>query len=619
MIERVYILEISFLATVIISLITAKVLHQKKSSPLFILASFLGVFFMYQTSYEQNLLSINHLFTKGNSLFFIFLGGIALVVTALFSYGVGSVILVIVGLGATIGNTLKVQSRGEVTQVNDFKTGLVGDVIWNMVLNNFWSYLFLGIIALFIATLFFLFWKYDQYVLKLRYRIVMLLMGSLLSIGMYMNAEKVVEYLGLSIIHLNPEDNLSKFGPGGYFLISNQQEVMEKPEKYNEDEMKKIVKNLKDTYPKKNSTKKELPTIINVLSEAFVDPTQFKDTEWNADPMPTVRSYMEKNGGKMLSSVFGGGTSNTEFSILSGLSYDVLKPNSYVYNYLTSNKRDLPILTPYKKLGYTPVAIHTHLKSGYNRDELFSELGFEKYIAREDLLDSAYYSEGYISDYTFFDTIKGQLETHQEPLFIHGISMQNHFPYTEDYKGKLEEKDNLLKNPEAIPSGKQLSLYARGIKETDNQVKAFTDHLKTINKPVYLLFYGDHFPALNNELYENQGVTGGFSKQTAKYETPYFIWTNQDFTADEKSELLNPEFLNELVLEQAGIPQTIFQAFLGDLRKTVPAFRKDSNFYLNSNGEKQKLNSEQKEFLATYQLIEYDMLIGKQYSKELFD
>lgn len=614
-----YIIEIVFLAVVAIILITTKSLRQKKSSPIFIIGSFLVVFVMYQTSYEQNIFSVSSLLTKGNSLFFVFLGGITLIVTALFSYGAGSIILVLLGLGATIGNALKVQSRGEVTQVNDFKTGLVGDVIWNMVLNNIWSYLLIAITTLLIGILLFLFWKYDQNILKLRYRTVMLITGSLFSIGTFMNAEKFVEYVDLSIVHLNPKDNLTKFGPGGYFLISNQQEVMVKPEKYNEDEMKNIVKKLKDSYPKKELNKKELPTIINVLSEAFVDPTQFKDTEWNADPMPTVRSYMEKNGGKMLSSVFGGGTSNTEFSILSGLSYDVLKPNSYVYNYLTSNKRDLPILTPYTNLGYTPVAIHTHLGSGYNRDKLFSKLGFEKYIAREDLLDSAYYSEGYISDYTFFDTIKGQLEEHKEPLFIHGISMQNHFPYTEDYKGKLEGKDNLLKNSEAIPSGKQLALYARGIKETDNQVKAFTDYLKTIDKPVYLLFYGDHFPALNNDLYENQGVTRGFSQQTAKYETPYFIWTNQNSKVDEEKELVNPEFLNEMLLEQADITQTIFQSFLGDLRKTVPAFRTGSNFYLNSSGVKQKLNSGQKEFLATYQLIEYDMLVGKQYSKELFD
>lgn len=617
-VKIMYIIGIIGLAIIGIGLIVGKSVLKKKSSPLWMVGSFFVVFYMYQTSYEQNLFLIGNHLQKENALFLIFLAGIALIFSALFGFEMGSVLLIIVGASTAVGNAIKVASRGEVAQVNDFKTGLVNDVIWNMVLTNFWSYLLIGVLVLVLVALFFLFWKFDQRSPGLYPRALLLVIGSVISIGTFINAEKIADLLKLSTVIVNVEENLNKYGPGGYFLLSNRQDLMVKPPGYSEDSMKEVVNTLQKKYSKKETTTKELPTIIYVLSEAFADPTQFKDTKWKADPMPTVRSYMEKNGGKMLSSVFGGGTSNTEFSILSGFSYDFLKPNSYAYNNLVSNDRELPILTPYEELGYTPIAIHTHLASGYSRDKLFEKFGFEKFITREDLTSNKYYDEGYISDFTFFDTIKGQLQTHKDPLFIHGISMQNHFPYTEEVKGKLKEADNLLENENQISSGKQLSLFARGIKKTDDQVKNFTEYLQTIDKPVYLLFYGDHFPALNNDLYEKVGLKDSFSQQTAKFETPYFIWTNQSATPDKKSSIVNPEFLNELLLEQAGIKETVFQSFIGEVEKNIPAFSIKDDLYFNESGEKKSLNKKDKELLDMYRLIQYDMLSGKQYSKELF-
>lgn len=55
--------------------------------------------------------------------------------------------------------------------------------------------------------------------------------------------------------------------------------------------------------------------------------------------------------------------------------------------------------------------------------------------------------------------------------------MQNHYPYTEDLKGKLENKDVLISGNNLNAEQKQLALYARGVKKTDKALGTFIQSL----------------------------------------------------------------------------------------------------------------------------------------------
>ena len=92
---------------------------------------------------------------------------------------------------------------------------------------------------------------------------------------------------------------------------------MKEPAHYNEKEIQAIIKDVKET--KKTGSGK--PNVIMVMSEAFWDPTWMKGVTFSEDPIPYFHQLQkESTNGLMISPVYGGGTVNTEFEALTGMS-----------------------------------------------------------------------------------------------------------------------------------------------------------------------------------------------------------------------------------------------------------------------------------------------------------
>ena len=60
------------------------------------------------------------------------------------------------------------------------------------------------------------------------------------------------------------------------------------------------------------------------MSESLADPKSFSGISWKEDPMPNFRKLQNASGGYLQSTMFGGGTTNVEFSVLTGFSYSFL-------------------------------------------------------------------------------------------------------------------------------------------------------------------------------------------------------------------------------------------------------------------------------------------------------
>src|SRR5690606_16308179 len=104
---------------------------------------------------------------------------------------------------------------------------------------------------------------------------------------------------------------------------------VEPPSDYGEQQVARIIEKYnEEPYPLSNRK----PHIIMVMSEAFWDPTEMENVEFNQDPLPNFHALQEKyTSGNLLVPVFGGSTANTEFESLTGYSVNFLPAGSIPY------------------------------------------------------------------------------------------------------------------------------------------------------------------------------------------------------------------------------------------------------------------------------------------------
>lgn len=106
-----------------------------------------------------------------------------------------------------------------------------------------------------------------------------------------------------------------------------------------------------------------------------------------------------------------------------------------------------------------------------------------------------------------------------------GVTMQNHGGYLyagEDFNNSIE----LIAYQGHYPKAEQfLSL----IHVSDAAFQYLTEYYSKIDREVVVVYFGDHLPSLEEELY-NEIHGGSFSAQDLflKYKVPYVIWANYD-------------------------------------------------------------------------------------------
>lgn len=574
----------------------------------------------YQSSWSQSFFEVMIQQNIRILYFACFIGSVLLILYSLVGYLTGNTLMLMISGALSIGNYLKVEARQEPLLWNDLTNGLIKEVVWDMLLLQHALLVAIGML-LFSVLMIYLF-KKDKWSISLKKRFIFCFLGIMIGGNIFLNPQTILAELGIQVYPNDIEANLEENGPGLYFLLSRNGTFMSSPDNYSEETMKEIVEKLTNQYETARDESEEEPTVIYILSEGFTDPTSFEGTEWKEDPMPTIRALQEENGGYMLSSVFGGGTANVEYSVLTGFSYELLNSGSLPYTYVYENPtRNMSVVSLFNEKGYDTVAIHPYSSDSYNRSDVFESFGFDSFISEENLetyTDVNWYpSEGYMSDDSFVNGILYAVRTNSTKQFIHGTSMQNHYPYTTSGKGALLEEDNLLENIDDISDGEQLALYARGIKKTDNAIRHLIEELSKLEEPVYVLFYGDHLPALNSSLYENNLTT--FDDQgVAQYLTPYFIWSNTGTDGSAK-EISNPEFLGAELLKEVGSETSIYYQFIQGLSEEISAFNLSLGLYIQDEEVLEKLDAETQEQLDMYKLIMYDMLCGGKYSQLLFE
>lgn len=157
--------------------------------------------------------------------------------------------------------------------------------------------------------------------------------------------------------------------------------------------------------------------------------------------------------------------------------------------------------------------------------------------------------------------------------------------------------------------GSELKTNQQVTHETDIAVEKLIEYFKSVENNVVLVFYGDHFPNLNDEFY-NEIHGGSFTsldEQQLKYEIPFFIWTNYDIK-EEKVKLTSLNFLSNYVYKVAGVQLPKYNKVLADINEEIPAMNANGyysiieNKFLSYNQAKGK----EADILNMYYQLEYN-------------
>ena len=262
--------------------------------------------------------------------------------------------------------------------------------------------------------------------------------------------------------------------------------------------------------------------------------------------------------------------------------------------------------------------MHPYLASGWNRPDAYSYLGFDKTMFVDDFPQKDYVRQ-YISDKEMFDTVIDTYEKNKNgPLFLFGVSMQNHGDYS--YVGdNFESSVSLVGYDKDYPDVEQ---YLSLIHETDKAVENLVSYFESVDEEVVIVFYGDHQPKLDNDFYNevsNKDLADVYGKQI-KYKVPFFIWTNYEI--DRKFvECTSLNYLSSYVYNIAGIPLPSYNQFLTELEEKIPSINAHGYYSLEKKRyiSFDEASEKEKEWLLRYEQLQYNSLFDiKNRNKKLF-
>ena len=391
------------------------------------------------------------------------------------------------------------------------------------------------------------------------------------------------------------------------FVAKFKEITAQEPENYSQD----MIAELADQYAVNEAQENEDPPhIIVIMDEAFADLNVLGEFSTNKEVMPFVSSLKENTvSGYALASVLGGNTANSEYELLTGNSMVWLSPNTVPYQqYIRSSTYSM---ASYLKANYDYqcVAMHPYYASGWNRPDAYRDLGFDESYFLDDFPQQKMIRE-YVSDQEMFEFLIETYEAKKEdPLFIMGVTMQNHGDYI--YAGENYTKHITIEDADCYPTVEQ---YLSLIHETDMAVEYLINYFQNVEEEVAILFFGDHQPAQSHWFCE--AITGQpvdtLEEYQKLYQIPFFVWTNYD-TEEVQDINTSLNYLSNYVYDAAGITLPPYNRFLQQMEQVIPAIN-SVGFYSQSAGEYRNIedaDAEEKEWLDRYQALQYNNIFDK--------
>ena len=321
--------------------------------------------------------------------------------------------------------------------------------------------------------------------------------------------------------------------------------------------------------PEETAVSVDHPNIVAIMNESWADFEEFGNLSLTESVTDYIRSLDNAIWGHTYTSVFGAGTSASEFEFLTGNSMAFLPSGSIPYQqYILDDSPSLASLL--KEEGYRTLAFHPGERTSWQRNQAYPRLGFDAFKCGEDMDVEQTFEHGYVSDRSDFEQIIWEFEHKEagEPLFLFNVTIQSHGSYTvEDYPAQVQLTDE----PGKYPMAEQ---YLTLVNKTDEAFAMLVDYFSQQEEPTILLMFGDHQPSVEQEFLDKAyGVAQAdmtMEQYMDKYRTPFVIWANYPLE-EEGPEETSLNFLGQYLLRYAGIEPDPYGQFLWSFQQTIPA------------------------------------------------
>lgn len=376
------------------------------------------------------------------------------------------------------------------------------------------------------------------------------------------------------------------YGFGYMFSCSLFRNGVSKPKDYSPGKVDDVVDSVENNDKNNNDNNEDnidKPNIIFLQLESFFDATNVKGLEFSEDPIPNIRKlYEEFPGGYLSVPSFGAGTANTEFETMTGMNLDDFGPGEYPYKTVLQSTACESICYYLSNYGYTTTALHDNTGGFYDRNKVFSRLGFDSFVSIEYIEKYEMNPIGWVKDKCLTDEIVGILDSTGTPDYIYTISVQGHGDYPENTDGldlpiKVTNND-VTGNPNGF------EYYVNQTHEMDAFVAELIDALSKRDEKTILVIYGDHLPTFD--------ITDDDLKNGDIYQTQYVIWNNYNLQIENKD--VQAYQLSAYLMKNLGMKGGVIS------RLHMSHFDKEDKEDKEDN----------EEYLSNLKLLEYDILYG---------
>ena len=444
--------------------------------------------------------------------------------------------------------------------------------------------------------------------MKIKTRICLGGLILVLTLSGYMGIDFKNGYYKINLDYWEISNSYYKYGIPVTFLTLCQNTKVKKPENYKKESVIEVYNTYDDNNNREqNITDDKRPTVIAIMNESWSDLNIIHDFESNPDYMPFWHSFdTPVMKGDLLVSVHGSRTCNTEFEFLTGASMRNLPRLSSPYQQYSL--KTLPSLArEFKNNGYDTVAIHPGKPENWNRKNALLNLGFDRFIDKNDFIDPEYIGY-FISDKSCYDKIIEEFKNKEKEKFIFAVTIQNHGGYN----------SSRFNNDEMVQLGSELNTYTDAreyltlIQKADQALESLFTYFEKIDEPVIICIFGDHQPYLDEEFYEK--LYGHSLKELSseeeekRYMTPYLIWSNYDTGIQKERKNTSANFLGTLLLNASGILENPFYEYIYSMQQEITEMNRD--YYRTKDGVLHK-SDEDDEWLKEYQDMQYYEMFDK--------
>ena len=198
--------------------------------------------------------------------------------------------------------------------------------------------------------------------------------------------------------YTDPVAGYNRSGFAYSFCRSVVDRGIRRPETYDENVINGILADVGGDAQPAAATEK-LPNFVFLQLESFLDPANITSVTCSENPVPVFTRLKEEcSTGLLHVPMIGGGTANVEFEVITGMNLGDFGTGEYPYSTILKSETCETIAYDLRNMGYTAHAIHNHIATFYERNQVYAMLGFDTFTSLEYMTNYTTNSLGWCRD-----------------------------------------------------------------------------------------------------------------------------------------------------------------------------------------------------------------------------